>query len=46
MATVYLTSATDPDDEHGRLELRYLEDSAERDRFGVHEVVRSPAMQT
>ena len=42
MATVFLTSATDPDDEHGRLELQYLQDSAERDRFGVHEAVEEP----
>lgn len=42
MATVFLTSATHPHDEHGRLELGYLEDSAERDRFGVHEVVDTP----
>lgn len=43
MATVFLTSATAPDDEHGRLELRYLRASAERDRFGVHDVVERPS---
>ena len=42
MAKVFLTSATDPDDEHGRLELSYLQASAERDRFGVHEVTDDP----
>ena len=42
MATVFAISTTNSDDEHDRLELEYMLDSVERDRFGVHAVVDSP----
>jgi len=44
MATVFLTSATAPENEHGRLELGYLQDSARKDQFGVHNVSGDPDM--
>ena len=42
MAKVFLTSATDPDDKHGRLELGFLKRSAANDRFGVHSTTDDP----
>lgn len=42
MATVFATSATNSDDEHGRLELKFLLDSAERDRVGTHSLSDIP----
>jgi len=42
LAKVFLTSATDLDDEHGRLELSFLQESAAKDRFGVHVTTDDP----
>lgn len=42
MVKVFLTSATKVNNEHGRLELSFLQDSTESDRFGIHEVTEDP----
>jgi len=42
MANVFLTSAADSSSVKGRLELRYIRESAERDKYGVHSVTENP----
>lgn len=42
MAHVFILSSSSPESKHGRLEISYMLDSVERDRFGVHTVVDTP----